>query len=360
MERKYQIFISSTYEDLKEERQKVQEVILSMHQFPIGMEMFSAGNKEQWDVIKETIACSDYYVLIVAHRYGSVITEGEDKGMSYTEKEYRYAKKIGIPVLVFIIDDSATIKEKNVEKGSRKIKKLNDFKTEIKKGRIVEWWVNKEDLGQKLSVALHKQFTREKRLGWVRVESDLNIMQLVKPIDTYGVPYDKAWATPMYAQEDQDTYRFVKNAKEIIFCARTGKGFLNGHYNLLKDFINDGGHLKFLTTEQYNLIFDDKGEHLDNRNNSLRFLQNLYAINNENVECRILNVPLNLTLLYIKTHEDVEFVEVKFVFHSNLNLHHPIMRLTNDSPFFDNFYAEVMNLYGNGIPFDLGRTATKS
>ena len=44
MEKKYQIFISSTYEDLKEERDKVQRAILSMYQFPVGMEMFSADD----------------------------------------------------------------------------------------------------------------------------------------------------------------------------------------------------------------------------------------------------------------------------------------------------------------------------
>lgn len=51
------IYISSTYEDLKEERKKVQDIILSMYQFPIGMEMFSAADEEQWEIIKETINC---------------------------------------------------------------------------------------------------------------------------------------------------------------------------------------------------------------------------------------------------------------------------------------------------------------
>ena len=86
MEKKYQIFISSTYEDLKEERKKVQDTILSMYQFPIGMEMFSAADEEQWEIIRETIDSSDYYVLIIGHRYGSVIEEGEYAGISYTQK----------------------------------------------------------------------------------------------------------------------------------------------------------------------------------------------------------------------------------------------------------------------------------
>ena len=59
MEKKYQVFISSTFDDLKEERQKARDTILSMYQFPIGMEMFSAADEEQWNVIKETIDSSD-------------------------------------------------------------------------------------------------------------------------------------------------------------------------------------------------------------------------------------------------------------------------------------------------------------
>lgn len=53
MNKKYQIFISSTYEDLKEERSKVVATILKANHFPIGMEMFSADNVEQWEQIKK-------------------------------------------------------------------------------------------------------------------------------------------------------------------------------------------------------------------------------------------------------------------------------------------------------------------
>lgn len=49
MEKKFQIFISSTYEDLKEERAKLVATILKDYHFPIGMEMFSADNVEQWE-----------------------------------------------------------------------------------------------------------------------------------------------------------------------------------------------------------------------------------------------------------------------------------------------------------------------
>ena len=79
MEKKYQIFISSTYEDLKEVRAKAIHTILSMNQFPAGMELFSAADEEQWQIIKETIDSSDYYILIVGRKYGSIITQTSHK-----------------------------------------------------------------------------------------------------------------------------------------------------------------------------------------------------------------------------------------------------------------------------------------
>ena len=98
MEKKYQIFVSSTYEDLTEERSIVMETILKLEQIPIGMEMFNAGDEEQWEIIKRTIDNSDYYLVIIGDRYGSTT----DKGLSYTEKEYNYAVESGKPVLTFI------------------------------------------------------------------------------------------------------------------------------------------------------------------------------------------------------------------------------------------------------------------
>src|SRR5271170_2865284 len=99
---KYQIFVSSTYNDLKEERDIVNKSILEMGNIPVGMEMFSAGDEQQWEIIKRAIDDCDYYVLILAHRYGSTVS-----GISYTEKEYDYAVSQKIPVLAFIILDDA-------------------------------------------------------------------------------------------------------------------------------------------------------------------------------------------------------------------------------------------------------------
>lgn len=170
MNKKYQIFISSTYKDLIDERNKVRDVILSMYHFPIGMEMFNASDEEQWDIIKETIDSSDYYILIIGKRYGSVIDFGPDTGISYTEKEFKYAKSVGIPILAFIKDDTA-VTSNNMDLEADKIQKLNKFIEAVKDKREVEWFENVDELGTKVSLALHKQINRKKRPGWIRSDS---------------------------------------------------------------------------------------------------------------------------------------------------------------------------------------------
>lgn len=76
MEKKYQVFISSTYTDLIEERQKAVEAILNAGHIPAGMELFHAGDETQKDLISEWIEDSDIYVLILGGRYGSLDTDG--------------------------------------------------------------------------------------------------------------------------------------------------------------------------------------------------------------------------------------------------------------------------------------------
>lgn len=180
MEKKYQIFVSSTYTDLIEERQKVIDSILSMYQFPVGMEMFSAADEDQWSIIKRTINSSDFYVLILAKRYGCVIESGEDAGISYTEKEFRYAESQKIPVLTFIKNDNAITADK-VDENPENLQKLEALKKKILSKREVEWFSNADELASKVSISLYKAFTRRERPGWVRgdsidIEKSLNEM----------------------------------------------------------------------------------------------------------------------------------------------------------------------------------------
>lgn len=163
MDKKYQVFISSTYEDLKEERDQAIKAVLEMGHIPVGMEMFSAADEEQWQLIARQIEATDYYILIMGHRYGSETKEG----ISYTEKEYDYAISNGVPTLGFVIDDEAPWPKNKIDTAAKKKKKLDAFKAKVK-GKLVHFWSNKEDLHGKLSISLIKAMSANPRTGWTR------------------------------------------------------------------------------------------------------------------------------------------------------------------------------------------------
>lgn len=98
MDKRYQVFVSSTYVDLKEERQSVLQTLMEMDCIPAGMELFPAADEEQWEFIKKVIDDCDYYLLIVGGRYGSTAEDG----LSYTEKEFDHAVSKGIKVIALL------------------------------------------------------------------------------------------------------------------------------------------------------------------------------------------------------------------------------------------------------------------
>lgn len=163
-EKKYQIFISSTYTDLIKAREVVTKTILTMYHFPVGMEMFSAGDDDQWTVIKRTIDISDYYLLIIGHRYGSVT----DEGISYTEREYNYARQKGIPILTFIKGRETPTKPYERENDPIMQEKLTLFVKKTMEGRMCDFWETEEQLASKVTVALMKEFSNNPRPGWIR------------------------------------------------------------------------------------------------------------------------------------------------------------------------------------------------
>ncbi len=165
MEKKYQVFISSTYADLIEERKKVLDILLTADCIPAGMEAFVATDAEQFEVIKKVIDLCDYYVLIIGKRYGSI---HPDTGISYTEMEYNYAISKNIPVLVFALDVSVDVSEDKKETDTSKIEKLEAFRRRAMSNRLATIWHSAEDLIGSLAVAIMKAKTEIDRPGWQR------------------------------------------------------------------------------------------------------------------------------------------------------------------------------------------------
>jgi hypothetical protein len=164
MEKRYQIFVSSTFSDLVQERQAVMQALLSLDHFPAGMELFPASNEDQWALIKGVIDDSDYYVLVIAGRYGSVSAEG----VSYTEKEFDYAVSAGIPVLAFLHEKPSDIPARKTDENDAARAKLDALREKVKTGRHVKFFTSAEDLQAKVILAVSAETKRNAREGWVR------------------------------------------------------------------------------------------------------------------------------------------------------------------------------------------------
>jgi hypothetical protein len=208
MEKRYQVFISSTYNDLQEERALVFQALMEMDCFPAGMELFPAADEEQWDFIRKIIDDCDYYLVIIAGRYGSTITP---QGLSYTEKEYDYAIEKGMKVLAFVHEDPGKLAVDKSDINEELRTRLSAFRDRVKSGRIVKFWKIGADLPGLVALSLIKTIKSHPAVGWVRANqvgsaqllSELNelrkrnqelerIVGEITPVGAGGVPKDLA------------------------------------------------------------------------------------------------------------------------------------------------------------------------
>jgi hypothetical protein len=85
------------------ERQATVEAILRAGHIPAGMELFAAGDKSQWETIRQWIDDSDLFLLILGGRYGSI---EPTSGRSYIDREYEYAVKAKKPHFAAVISEA--------------------------------------------------------------------------------------------------------------------------------------------------------------------------------------------------------------------------------------------------------------
>ncbi|MGI8640903.1 MAG: DUF4062 domain-containing protein [Pyrinomonadaceae bacterium] len=160
---RYQIFVSSTFQDLEKERQAILNAILKLNQFPAGMEIFPATNDTAWELIKKVIEDSDYYVLVIGGRYGSM----DESGISYTEKEYDFAVSQNIPVLAFVHSDLSSIPLGKSETDSKIRKKLEAFKKKVERHHC-NFWKTTDELKEKVITSLSQSIVMNPQKGWIK------------------------------------------------------------------------------------------------------------------------------------------------------------------------------------------------
>jgi hypothetical protein len=163
LKRRYQVFVSSTYEDLIVERQHVTQALLETKCIPVGMELFPAASVEQWELIKHVIDECDYYFVIIAGRYGSV----NESGVGYTEMEFDYAIGTGKPVIGFYHKDPNSLPGTKLERTDEGRKCLKAFTEKVKK-RLCRSWNSADELGSAVKSAIISELDLNPQPGWIR------------------------------------------------------------------------------------------------------------------------------------------------------------------------------------------------
>lgn len=164
IEKREQVFVSSTFRDLVEERRAVIQTLLEADCIPSGMELFPASDSEKWELIKGVIDLCDYYVVIVGGRYGSLDDAAD---LSYTEMEFDYAVSSKKPVMGFLHGDPGKLPGDKLDLDNDLRDKLNEFRDKIEK-KMVKYWHEPGDLPGQVALAIMQIRKSHPAIGWIR------------------------------------------------------------------------------------------------------------------------------------------------------------------------------------------------
>lgn len=243
------------------------------------MELFSADNEEQWDTIQKVILNSDYYILIIGNRYGSIEAAS---GMSYTEKEYHFALENKIPVLAFLTDDDYSVsQEKSPRENETSYQKLLEFRNNVKDTRMIQFWTDKNDLTLKIMASIVKVISKYDRPGWIRGNSANSDMKdkllqymeennkLKEELEKYQLIENDS-GLYFFIENDFCSFRIGSDIKEPILVNRNdSKAVVNLHSEQIKHLSESDfpEHLsKYVTTseiDEYNISVPTYRDSLD-------------------------------------------------------------------------------------------------
>lgn len=134
---------------------------------PAGMELFPASDDSAWELIKDVINSSDYYVVVIGGRYGSM----DEEGISYTEKEYQYAYSTGKPIIPILHKNPDNLPREKTETDNKAWEKLQEFRSKIEDAHTCKYWETAEGLKAKVIVSLTSESKKNPGIGWVRADT---------------------------------------------------------------------------------------------------------------------------------------------------------------------------------------------
>ena len=174
-QRRFEVFVSSTYSDLRDARQRVTMALLECDAFPTGMEIFPATDDDAWTLIRRVIDGSDYYLLVIAGKYGSV---DPTTGLSYTEMEYDYAVSVGKPVMAFLHRSPGELPADQCENTDDRRAKLQSFRKKVENARHVKFWRSVDELPGQVDLTYNKFVRFYPATGWTKADQASSVESL--------------------------------------------------------------------------------------------------------------------------------------------------------------------------------------
>ncbi|MBM0417991.1 DUF4062 domain-containing protein [Aeromonas veronii] len=191
MKKKLQVFVSSTYEDLKIDRQAAVSAILKAGHIPAGMELFTSGDKSQMETIRRWIDESDVYMLILGGRYGSV---EPTTGVSYTELEYDYALELEKPLFAVVLKDDA-LEERVKQSGTHLMEKENPKQLSMFRDKVLSnissFFSDEKDIRLCVYESLSDFASSRDLKGWVSSDEIVNSQSLLDEISRINKENDE-------------------------------------------------------------------------------------------------------------------------------------------------------------------------
>ncbi|MGC2235613.1 MAG: DUF4062 domain-containing protein [Pyrinomonadaceae bacterium] len=255
MRKKLQIFISSTFTDLIEERQAAVSAILKAGHIPAGMELFTSGDESQMATIKRWIDESDIFMLILGGRYGSI---EPTTSLSYTELEYDYAISLGKPHFAVVIDEAA-LEQKVKMQGTVAIESENNKELKIFRQKVLSkmsaFFEDTRDIRLAVHETIGDLLNRHEFKGWVSGAEIPDIQSFTEQINKLREENkqlsednknlrEQLSSIPLNPENDTNDEEIVEKLKELKIKVNVKKlikseKVKNGYsLNTLKSYLN--------------------------------------------------------------------------------------------------------------------------
>lgn len=163
--KRYQVFISSTYKDLIKYRIAASNAVIFGNNIPAGMEDFKASHENPTEYIKNVIDCSDYYVLIIGQRFGSI--QDASTNTSFTMMEYNYAMEKGMIVIPFIYSGTENLPDNDLDYNQSL---LDNFKKEVSTKHTPAYFANEDELQKMVGQSLTEAIKNYPQTGWIKFD----------------------------------------------------------------------------------------------------------------------------------------------------------------------------------------------